>query len=419
MAAGVIPAVGLATSVFGTVSSLGQASRQAKANEEAQAVSIYDAEQRAQLSLDRYLAVRESAKLLRDRELETISAQRRLADLSVSQQQLINTAQNIQSQQQQMELGVQGEAARLSYQQAGEQQRQQTEQETFSMEQAATNQALGRGNEVVGQLNAGTQAGEAATNANIQVGQALDQIPQGQSTGTNAGLAAQQQQLNQGVDLYQQVGNANRNSRGISDFNIQMSKQNLGLAQQQLELAKRYGLGYNQLSQAQSGILDRLGANQQSLIGRQQQNLALQQNTQNQISDTSSASQYSQNALQAKRNRKATNAAYQQSLATGTTQALAQVMQERANIAQSLLQMQQARAQAPTFGDYAAPIVGGIMGGYNLYQQMAQQRGPSSGYGTTQNAAVSSLGMLSNPYYQGGQGARAGIQQALFQRETR
>lgn len=416
MAAGIIPAVGLATSVFGQVSSLGQASRSAKAQEEAQAINIYDAEQRAQLSLDRYLAVRESAKLLRDRELETIAAQRRLADLSVSQQELMNTASQIQTQQQQQALAAQGEATSLAYQQQGEQQRQQTEGETFAQEQGAFNNVQGKGNELIGQLNAGTQQGEAAAQANQQVGQVLQQVPNA-PIDSNSGEAVQQQQINQAVGAFQQVGLANRNARGISDFNINMTKQNLQLAQQQLELTKRYGLGYNQLAATQADILNRLGQNQQSLTGLQSQSIGLQQQTQDQLVQSSSTSQRKQNAIQSQRNRKATQAAYQQSLATGTTQALAQVMQERANIAQSLLQMQQTRAQAPTFGDYAAPIVGGIVGGYNLYQQMSQQRGVSSTvpqYGLTQNAAVSNLSRTPQAL-----GARTGIQQALFQQQNR
>lgn len=370
MVMGAAAGIGIALSTAGTVAGLAQQQQQANQQKEASLQSALESAQRIELAQQRYEMVKQSAQLIKQRELEVVTAQRRAAELDVQQQILNNRLAQIQSRMGASQLRAQGQASKLGAESQATQVKMGAQTEAFQMEQAAQNNLAGRQNEQINMANAATEVG--LQNAN-EMGQALgvqDQANQvnGQLAGkgaqnTNAGVAVAQAAQMQAGQVVGQVGVNNQERRGSAEFNQQIAAQNTNIAGRQLDLARRFGLNYQQLANQQANFLTQLGVNQDYLAQLGASSVEAQQ----QYSDASfaagSSTQQKINRLQTSRNRQAVQAGYQSAVATGNTAALSQVLQEKAQISQALANANQ--AQAPGFLSYATAIGGGALQAYN------------------------------------------------------
>lgn len=370
MAIGAAAGIGIALSTAGTVAGLAQQSQRASQEREMALQNALDAEQRIELAQMRFDAIKQSAQLIKQRELEVVTAQRRAAELDVTQQVMNNRLAQLQSRMGASQLKNQGQAQQIGAENQAQQTRMGAETEAFGMEQAATNQLMGRQNEQINQSNAlaeiGLQNANELGQASALQGQAQQvetQLGMQGSANTNAGTAVAQQAQ---MGANQAIGNVQQNNqqrRGMGEFNSNLAAQNTNMAGRQLDLVRRYGLSYQQLANQEANFLTQMGVNQNYLANLGAQSIEAQQHYTDMSLDAGVSTQRKLNKLQTQRNKASIQAGYQSTLATHNLSALSQVMQEKANIAQALGQAQQ--VQSPGFLSYAGAIAGGVGAAYN------------------------------------------------------
>lgn len=370
MAMGAVAGIGIALSTAGTVAGLAQQQQQASQQRELSLQQALDAEQRIELAMQRYEAIRQSASLMKQRELEVVTAQRRAAELDIQQQIMNNKVAQLESRMGATQLRNQGEAAKINAQGQGQQVKMGAESEAFAMEQAAQNQLAGRQNEQINQSNALADIGLQNVNELNQVAPLQAQAKQVDTKlsaqgkqNTNAGMALEQQaqmEANQALNTVQQN---NQQRRSMGEFNRGMAARNTDMANRQLGLVRRYGLSYQQLAAQESNFLTQLGVNQDYLAGLGAQSVEAQQQYADLSMQAGASTQRQINKLQTGRNRAAINAGYQSTLATQNMSALSSVLQEKAQIAQALANASQ--VQSPGALSYASAIAGGLGSAYN------------------------------------------------------
>lgn len=358
--------VAVAASAAGTVATISAQKQQVNAQQEASLQSALDAEERSKMALDRYQQVKLAAKLQRDRELALVSSQRQAANLQVEQSILQNRLTQLQTQLQQSSIQAEGKSQQLTSRNQAQQTKMQAQTEGFQMEQAAQNNLLGRGNEQITALGAQAQAGLQGAN---QMSQARSNFGKVEELGqqqianqglTSAELSAQQYALGQAQDVVGQTNTNNQQVSGMAAFNTNIANQNYKLANAQLQLARKYGATNQSIADQYANLISRMGDSQQYMSNLGSQSLGINQRTEDQVTAMSAATQRGVNDIQTRRNRKAIQAAYQSSLATGNMGALNQVLQEKQNIANSLAQYNMARAQNPGGLSYLSAIAGGV-----------------------------------------------------------
>lgn len=388
-AAPIIGAVAVASSVAGTVATVSQQQRNARIQEEAALQQALDAEERAQLAVQRQQQIVESAKILRQRELATIGAQRRQAALALQQNVLNNRLAQLQTGLEAGTLRAQGQATSLRGEQQAQQLQMGAETEAFNREMGAENQLTGRQNELIGATGATAQTGLQNANELSQAQQGFQQAEQGaqqltqQGRGnTQAGLAASEQMLGQAQDVVGQTSVNAQQRRGMAQFNENIAASGVGIAERQLLLEKQYGNRNRLLASEFANTLQQLAATQGQLTNLAATSLEAQQSFDNAALGTSNAYQRNINRLQTQRNRQSTQTAYQSSIATGSLSALGQVLQEKGNISNSLYQAQQARNQAPSGLSYLGALANGVSSAY----QLGLFGSPGGGGGTAQQA---------------------------------
>lgn len=396
----IIGGLAVAATAAGTIATLNAQRAQANAQAEASLQAALDAEERAQLAIERFGIIKESAKLIRDRELATISAQRQAAQMQVEQTLLQNRLAQLQSGLQASSLEFQGQSAQIQSQGAGTQARMGAQSEAFEMERGATNQLLGRGNEEIGQLNQAAQIGAENATAMSQAGQAFGQAEQvGQAIGAQgrqnslSGMALQENALGQAHDIRGQTMANNQQRGGMAQFNIQQSRANYNLASQQLELARKYGTQNMGIADQYAALLTKMGDSQAYMANIAASSVRQNQSSTDQAVQLSAQTQKGINALQARRNTQAIRSGYNSTLATGNMSALGTVLQEKQNIAQALAQHNMAMAQRPGGMAYFGAIANGISAGVQLglpYFGGGGSRAPQQG-GGYQPAGVSNL----------------------------
>ena len=372
-AGAVVGGIAVASSVAGTVATVSAQQRNARLQEEASLQQALDAEERAQLAVSRQAQIVESAKILRQRELQLIGSQRRQAALSLQQNILNNKLAQLQTGLQANTLRAQGQATALSGEQQGQQVMMGAETEAFNREMGMQNQLAGRTNELIGATGQTAQASLQGANELSQAQQGFQQAEQGgqqlaqQGRGnTSAGLSAQEQMLGQAQDV---VGQTNVNAQqqtGTAQFNQQMAQRGVNLAQRQLALEQQYGNKNRFLASQFANTLQQIAASQGQLTNLAATSLEAQQSFDDAALGSSNAYQRNINRLQTQRNRQSVQAGYQSSVATGSLSALGQVIQEKGNISNALYQAQQARAQAPSGLSYLGALANGVSSAYQL-----------------------------------------------------
>lgn len=410
MAAGaVIGGIAVASSVAGTVATVSQQQRNARIQEEASLQQALDAEERAQLAIQRQQQIVESAKILRQRELATIGAQRRQASLALQQNVLNNRLAQLQTGLQAGTLRAQGQATALGGEQQAQQLNMSAETEAFNREMSSENQLTGRKNELIGAVGTTAQAGLQNANELSQAQQGFQQAEQGtqqlqqQGRGsTQAGLSASEQMLGQAQDVVGQTNVNAQQRRGTSQFNENIAAAGVGIAERQLLLEKQYGNRNRLLASEFANTLQQLAATQGQLSNLAATSLEAQQSFDDASLGTSNAYQRNINRLQTQRNRQSTQAAYQSSIETGSLSALGQVLQEKGNISNSLYQAQQARNQAPSSLSYLGALANGVSSAYQLGlfgmpgSGGNAQQAPAPYYGATVGA-LSASSQVFNP----------------------
>lgn len=370
-AAAIVAGIGVAVSAAGTAAAISAQQRQARAQEEASLQSALDAEERIEVAMQRSEAIKQSAKLIRDRELAVVGAQRQQAELDITQQFLNNRLAQIQSELQVAGMRASGESSRLDYANQATQVQQGAESEAFEIERGAQNQLAGKSNEVVGALNQQTESNLQGANALAQANQGFQQVNQvgnqiaASGRGNSlAGISAQEAAL---LGVQGTVGNVNMGNQqrsGVAAFNVGQAEQSMNMAQRQLALAQKYGLTNVGLSNQYAKVLNQAGVNQQTLADLGAQAVSTQQRYANINLEQSAQGQRNVNALQAQRNRRAIKAGYQSTLATQDLSALSQVLQEKANISQALAQSNQ--IQYPGASAYLGVLANGVSAAYQL-----------------------------------------------------
>lgn len=373
MPAGVVGGIAVASSVAGTVATVSAQQRQARIQEEAALQQALDAEERAQYAIARQQQVKESAQILRQRQLALVSQQRREANLALQQNLINNRLSQIQVGLEANTLRAQGQNTALQGQAQAQQVRMGAETEEFNRTTAAQNQLVGRTNEAIGAI--GQQGQVSLQNANQlsaaqtgfdqsqQIGQQLSQ--QGRQN-SQAGLSAQEQSLGAAQDV---VGNVNTNaqqSSGMAAFNTNQAMQQRAIANKQLLLEQSYGAQGRRFAAEFANTLQNLAATQGQMSNLAATSIEAQQSFNDAAVGSSNAYQRQINSLQAQRNRKSTQAGYQSAVATGNISALGQVLQEQGNIANALYASQQARASAPSGLSYLGALANGVSSAYQL-----------------------------------------------------
>lgn len=424
MAAGaIIPAVGLALGTASTVASISQQNAQYSAQQNASLASAMEAEERAQLALARYQTIQESARLVRDRELALVSAQRQAATLQQHQAWLNNRLAEVQTNLAASQLEGSGRAQNLYLQGQGIQQQNAIEnqalqgsfqsrqagiQEQSRLQQEGINTGFAlrqQGNQYLGQRygesteaqNALSAVGQQNAQQYQQVGQAYQQLGQQQQQGfLQKGQAGTQKQLNT-MDVqnsmlagaYGDVAVGAQQRTGAAQFGADQSRQALmraGTLQGQLgALGQQYESSFNsyatQVRQAYEqqaasiqglsrygtqvrDLATRMGSNAEGIASLQSAALRTQQQYTTQALAQSDPLQTQINQIQSQRNRMAIRAGYQSTRATGSMSALSQVIQERANIAGAYAQA--AQGSGAGVGAYLGAIGKGVAGAYQM-----------------------------------------------------
>lgn len=393
VAPAIVAGVAVAASAAGTVATLNAQRQQANVQGEAALTSAMDAQERADMAITRYEQLKKSAKIQRDRELAMVSAQRQAANLQVEQTLLQNRLTQLQTQLQQSSIEAQGQSAQLKSRNQATQTKMGAQTQAFEMEQAAQNNLLGRGNEQIGQLNEQAQIGAAAASNMSQARQGLTQVDQlgqqqiamqGQS---QAELGAQQYALGQAQDIVGQTNTNNQQTMGMAQFNVDIANQNYGIANQQLLLARKYGQTNMSIADQYASLISKMGDSERYMANLGSQSLGAGQRINDAMVQASSQAQYGVNALQSKRNRKAIQAAYQSTLATGSMQSLTQVLQEKQNIANAMAQANMAQAQAPGGLSYLSALAGGVSSAL----QLGLFNGGGGGGGNTQAGLINTM----------------------------
>lgn len=396
IAPAVVAGVAIASSAIGTVATINAQKQQANAQAEASLAQALDAEERAQLAIERFGMIKELALQQRNRELELISGQRQAAQLEVEQVLLQNRLAGLQSQLQATSTRFQGDVTAMQAQSQGIQTQMGAESDAFNREQAAQNNLIGRGNEVIGALNEETQVGLQNANELEQAGAGLQQVQGAGAAIRGAGnslarLGVEQGAIGAAADVAGQTNTNSQQRRGMAAFNTQMAGQNKNIAQNQLLLAQQYGAQGMNLADQYANLLVSMGDSQRKMAYLGAQATDTNRQYQDMSVQSSAAAQQRVNNIQAKRNRQAVNAGYQSTIATGNMTTLQQVMQEKQNIAAALAQANMARAQAPSglsylgaglnavSGAYQAGLFGGGGGGRVAAGGVITQMPPASG----------------------------------------
>ena len=372
MAPAVVAGVAVAASAAGTVATLNAQRQQANAQGEAALTSALDAQERADMAITRYDQLKIAAKVQRDRELAMVSAQRRAANLQVEQTLLQNRLTQLQTSLQQSSIEAQGKQAQLGAQNQATQTKMGAQTQSFEMEAGATNNLLGRGNEQIGQLNEQAQIGAAAATNLNQARQGLNQAEQiGQEQIANQGqtqaeLGAQQYALGQAQDVVGQTRMNNQQTMGMAQFNTDMANANYRIANQQLLLARKYGQTNMSIADQNANLISKMGDSERYMANLGSQSLGAGQRINDAMVQASAQAQVGVNDLQSKRNKKAIQAAYQSTLATGSMQSLTQVLAEKQNIANAMAQANMAQSQAPGGLSYLSALAGGVSSAMQL-----------------------------------------------------
>lgn len=372
VAPAIVAGVAVAASAAGTVATLNAQRQQANAQGEAALTSALDAQERADMAITRYDQLKIAAKVQRDRELAMVSAQRRAANLQVEQTLLQNRLTQLQTSLQQSSIEAQGQQAQLGAQNQATQTKMGAQTQSFEMEAGATNNLLGRGNEQIGQLNEQAQIGAAAATNLNQARQGLNQAEQiGQEQIANQGqtqaeLGAQQYALGQAQDVVGQTRMNNQQTMGMAQFNTDMANANYRIANQQLLLARKYGQTNMSIADQYASLISKMGDSERYMANLGSQSLGAGQRINDAMVQASAQAQVGVNDLQSKRNKKAIQAAYQSTLATGSMQSLTQVLAEKQNIANAMAQANMAQSQAPGGLSYLSALAGGVSSAMQL-----------------------------------------------------
>lgn len=372
VAPAIVAGVAVAASAAGTVATLNAQRQQANAQGEAALTSALDAQERADMAITRYDQLKIAAKVQRDRELAMVSAQRRAANLQVEQTLLQNRLTQLQTSLQQSSIEAQGQQAQLGAQNQATQTKMGAQTQSFEMEAGATNNLLGRGNEQIGQLNEQAQIGAAAATNLNQARQGLNQAEQiGQEQIANQGqtqaeLGAQQYALGQAQDVVGQTRMNNQQTMGMAQFNTDMASANYRIANQQLLLARKYGQTNMSIADQYASLISKMGDSERYMANLGSQSLGAGQRINDAMVQASAQAQVGVNDLQSKRNKKAIQAAYQSTLATGSMQSLTQVLAEKQNIANAMAQANMAQSQAPGGLSYLSALAGGVSSAMQL-----------------------------------------------------
>lgn len=371
IAPAVVGAVAIASSAIGTVATLNAQKQQANAQAEASLQSALDAEERAQFAITRYETIKEMALQQRNRELELLSGQRRAAELQVEEVMLQQRLQNLQAGLQASSTRFQGDVTQMQAQNQGMQAQMGAQSEAFERESAATNNLIGRGNEVIGALNNETEVGLQNANELSQAGAALTQV-QGAGAGIRgkgdslARMGVEQAAIGSAADVAGQANTNAQQRRGMASFNTGQAQASRAIASQQLQLARQYGTQGMNLADQYASLITQMGDSQRQMAYLGASAMDTNQHYQNLATQTGAAAQTQLNAIQTKRNRQAINAGYQSTLATGNMSALQQVMQEKQNIAAAIAQANMARAQAPSGLAYMGALANGVSSAYQM-----------------------------------------------------